>query len=307
MIPAPFESPSTIDCPAFLLCPPFSMNGGEPNNVFMKQMPKEKRRIDHNKALKQFIDMYSFVSNMALVYLLPNSKPLPDETFAADLGIKLPHLKEDLVVINHTFMQSRAGEAKVGEDFFSLMGYEVMQAPKFWQGQSELKYLRSNVYFGGCGIRSSIKVLQWFEEKFNMVVIPMHQNDPKYFHLDASFFVLNSEKVVTCPKLFDPRIIRRVEKYAEIIAIEQELIDCDITGSVRCRKLILNGSPISDLKITDTDFGIERKKIDTLGKIAADNGLELHICNLSEFQKRGGSLACNFFDLNYWSYRKENG
>jgi N-dimethylarginine dimethylaminohydrolase len=306
MIPAPFQSPSTINQPGFLLSPPFSMTGNEPNNIFMQKMSPEKRKINHNRALKQFIDLYSFVTNMALVYLLPNSQPLPDETFAADLGIKLPHLTEDLVVITHTFMRSREGEAQVGEDFFSLMGYKVIQAPKYWQGQSELKYLRENIYFGGCGIRSSTKVLSWFERNFDMVVIPMHQNNPEYFHLDAAFFVLNSERVITCPELFDRSIIKQVEKYAEIIAVDRDLVDCDITGSVRCRKMILNGSPISELKITDNDFSVERKKIDTLNRIASDNGLEVKIFDLSEFQKRGGSLACNFFDLNYWSYRKEN-
>jgi N-dimethylarginine dimethylaminohydrolase len=298
------QNPSKIMYPSVLMCPPFTLEAGYPNNPWMKKIPPEKRKIDHKKAFKQFMDLYQIVSSLAMVYLLPSNvaNHLQDNTYVANLGIIPPHLRENTIILMNTSSPPRKGEDIVGEKFFKMMGYRTIKAPEYFEGEAELKYLRDNIYFGGYGIRTTPQTLQWFSRKFGMRIIPMYQQDPHYYHLDLSLFPLTTEKVITCPEVFSSETIKNVEKFAEIIPIDKELLNYDTACLVRLQRSILCSSELFNLKKTDEHYSAEKRKVQTLTKICANNALEPIFVPLGEMEKSGAGCACMVLHLNMIDY-----
>jgi N-dimethylarginine dimethylaminohydrolase len=95
-----------------------------------------------------------------------------------------------------------------------------------------------------------------------------------------------------------------IEKYTEIIDINEDDAFGGITNSVRMGNMILCASNISELSIKDKDYEAERNKIFTLEKICANEGLEPVIFNLSEYMKSGAMLSCMVMHLNYVDQNK---
>lgn len=84
----------TLKSPAFLMNAPFSLSAANPNNIWMKELPKKERKIDVNKSFNEWMDLYTYLSSMSLVYILPSIPNLQDQTYVANLGIVLPHKKK---------------------------------------------------------------------------------------------------------------------------------------------------------------------------------------------------------------------
>ncbi len=63
---------SATNTPAFLMNVPFSLSAEIANNLYMQGLSPEQRIINHEKAISQFMKLYSFMSRFALVYLLPS-------------------------------------------------------------------------------------------------------------------------------------------------------------------------------------------------------------------------------------------
>ena len=67
-------NPTALSKPAYLMNVPFSLSAEVPNNVWMSEIKDEMRRIDINKAINQFLQLYHFITADALVYLLPTPR-----------------------------------------------------------------------------------------------------------------------------------------------------------------------------------------------------------------------------------------
>jgi N-dimethylarginine dimethylaminohydrolase len=298
-----FPSPATISYPSFLISPPFGLSADEPNNVFMQDIPPEKRKINKSKALRQFLDLYNFLSSISLVYLLPTTPGLQDQIYVSNLFICLPHLKDHPVIISNFKSPPRKEETPIGIDFFKLMNIgPITVSPKYFEGQADLKFLRDNIYFCAHGVRTSHNVHRWFEEVFQMKVIPLQVTDSLY-HLDCSIFPLTREKVVVYTKAFTPKEIKSIEQVAEIIPLEDESVkDAGFTNIVRCRRILISKSSLNVLKITDEDYDKERKRVEFITKLAANNAFEPVFFNMSEFNKSGAAVSCQVAHLNYSDY-----
>ena len=136
-------NPSSLDKPAFLMNIPFSMAADVANNVWMEEIESSERKVDVPRAVNQFLQLYHFMAADAVVYLLPTPKlsGLQDLVFTANIGIVLEHLQDKNVVVMSNFTtEVRRPESKVGNDFFELMGYQVIHSPHHFEGEAELKY-----------------------------------------------------------------------------------------------------------------------------------------------------------------------
>ncbi len=75
---------------------------------------------------KQFMDLYNFVAGGALVNLLPSEGNFQDQVYVANLGIYLPHIKnENHIILSNFTSDPRKGEELVGEKYFNQMGYKT--------------------------------------------------------------------------------------------------------------------------------------------------------------------------------------
>jgi len=297
---------SHLDVPTFLMCPPLSYNTSTPNNIWMEDLDDIERKVDDKKAARQFQALYQFLSSRGVVQLLPvpSNCGLQDLVFTANLGIVLEHLPaKDTVVISNYDSKPRIGETEVGVKFFQSMGYQTIVPSTKFEGEAELKHIYDNVYIGGYGLRSQKETYEQFEEQFDMKIIKVRESDPYLYHLDCSIFPLTYEKTVVCTDLLSTTEIKEIEAVTEIIDVSREEALPGLCNSVRVGNYLLNGSHIHELKRGTENYRLEIAKNRKLEDIAADNGFELALFNLSEYQKGGAALSCMVMHLNRVSYQ----
>jgi N-dimethylarginine dimethylaminohydrolase len=59
-------------------------------------------QINRPKAYKQFMDLYNFMAGQSLVHLLPSEGNFQDLVYVANLGLQLPHIKDE----NHILLSN---------------------------------------------------------------------------------------------------------------------------------------------------------------------------------------------------------
>ena len=293
------ETPSQLPIQSFVMNFPFSLSTADPNNIWMQELTNDELIINKPKAYKQFMDLYNFVAGGAVVNLLPSEGNFQDQVYVANLGIYLPHIKdENHIILSNFTSDPRKGEELVGEKYFNQMGYKTAISPYKWEGEADLKYLYGNKYIGGYGIRSNIKAYEWMEEQYGMDILKVEMVDEYLYHLDCSIFALNNNQTLVCTELFEEKELVEMEKYTEIIDINIDDAFCGLTNSVRMGNMILCASNIAELKKSHEYYEDEVHKIKTLEKICGDAGMEPVIFNLSEYMKSGAMLSCMMMHLN---------
>ena len=293
------ETPSQLPIQSFVMNFPFSLSTADPNNIWMQELTDKELIINKPKAYKQFMDLYNFVAGGAVVNLLPSEGNFQDQVYVANLGIYLPHIKdENHIILSNFTSDPRKGEELVGEKYFNQMGYKTAISPHKWEGEADLKYLYGNKYIGGYGIRSDIKAYEWMEEQYGMDILKLEMVDEYLYHLDCSIFALNNNQTLVCTELFEEEELIEMEKYTELIDIDIDDAFCGLTNSVRMGNMILCASNISELKKSHEYYAGEVHKIKTLEKICGDAGMEPVIFNLSEYMKSGAMLSCMMMHLN---------
>jgi len=293
------ETPSQLPIQSFVMNFPFSLSTADPNNIWMQELTDKELIINKPKAYKQFMDLYNFVAGGAVVNLLPSEGNFQDQVYVANLGIYLPHIKdENHIILSNFTSDPRKGEELVGEKYFNQMGYKTAISPFKWEGEADLKYLYGNKYIGGYGIRSDIKAYEWMEEQYGMDILKVEMVDEYLYHLDCSIFALNNNQTLVCTELFEEEELIEMEKYTEIIDINVDDAFCGLTNSIRMGNMILCASNIAELKKSHEYYEGEVHKIKTLEKICGDAGMEPVIFNLSEYMKSGAMLSCMMMHLN---------
>ena len=246
------ETPSQLQLQSYVMNFPFSLSTNDPNNIWMQELTDDELQINKPKAYKQFMDLYNFMSGQSLVYLLPSEGNFQDQVYVANLGLQLPHIKdENHILLSNYTSDPRKGEELVGEKFFQQMGYKTHISPHKWEGEADIKHLYDNVYIGGYGIRSNIKTYEWMEKNFDMNIIKVAMVDEYMYHLDCSVFPLNHDKTLVCTELYDPEEIKQIEQYTEIIDVDVDNALGGMTNSVRMGNMILCASNIAELKKSD--------------------------------------------------------
>jgi N-dimethylarginine dimethylaminohydrolase len=293
------ETPSQLPFQSYVMNFPFTLSTSDPNNIWMQELTDEELTVNKPKAYKQFMDLYQFMAGGSLVHLLPSEGKFQDQVYVANLGISLPHIKnENHIILSNFTSDPRKGEELVGEKFFNMMGYKTAVSPYKWEGEADLKYLYGNKYIGGYGIRSNIKAYEWMEEQYNMDIIKVAMVDEYLYHLDCSIFALNQDQTLVCTELFDPEEIAELEKHTDIIDIDVDDALGGLTNSVKYGNMILCASNISEMKKSHEYYEGEVHKLKTLEKICSDAGMEPVIFNLSEYMKSGAMLSCMVMHLN---------
>jgi len=293
------ETPSQLPIQSYVMNFPFSLSTADPNNIWMQELTDDELKVNKPKAYKQFMDLYQFMAGGSLVHLLPSEGNLQDQVYVANLGLQLPHIKnENHILLSNFTSDPRKGEELVGEKFFNQMGYKTHISPYKWEGEADIKYLYDNVYVGGYGIRSNIKAYEWMEENFDMNILKVAMVDEYLYHLDCSIFALNQDQTLICTELYDEDEIKMLEKHIEIIDIDVEDALGGLTNSVKYGNMILCASNISEMKKSHEYYEGEKHKIETLEKICSNAGMEPVIFNLSEYMKSGAMLSCMVMHLN---------
>lgn len=304
-----FVMPSDLDIPVYLMCPPFSIDVSQVNNAVMKhtldKLPPGERKSNKLKAVDQFLAIYQFVSNQAMIYLLPSKNGLGDLPYVANIGINLPHVKDNTIVISNYKSEVRKDETPVGIEFFNGLGYKTIVSPPYFEGEADLKFLNKNNYCGAYGERTSMNALNWFSSAYDMNIIPIEMIDKKMYHLDCLLFPLEAEKIWAVTDIIDKKALKQIEKFVEVIPLSIRSGHGGITNCVRMGNLILNGTTINVEKIGTPEYDLEKDKNNMLEKLSAAHGYDLVFFDISEFDKSGAALSCMFMHLNYPELQQE--
>ena len=299
-----FNHIAHTDKPGFLLNVPFSLSTDVPNNSWMVDLSPDERTVNKNKAIEQFMSLYSFLARHAIVYLLPSYPDLQDQTYVANLGIVLPHTEEKTVVISNFRSEPRRGESAIGREFFKLMKFPIIDAPSYFEGEADLKHIRDNLYIGAHGIRTSKEALDWFSESFDMKVIPFLMQDEYLYHLDCCLFPITSECVAVCTEIAQKETVRELEKYVDIYDVSVDDAYSGFNNSVVLGNYVLCASDIDQLSQSDKNYQYEKSKNESLNSLCSSLGMEPVFFNLSEFCKSGALLSCLVMHLNRNNYSK---
>ena len=293
------ETPSRSPFPVFVLCQPLFVDTKIANNVWMKKLNGDKGKIDKERFMGEWYNLFRMLSAEALIYLLPPTKGLQDQTYVNSFAY-LPHIKDqDVIVLSNFAAAGRAGEERVAGDFLRALGYKVVKAPTKFEGEPELKYLRDDIYFGGYGQRTEIATHKWLERTYGAHIIPIQEKSEKLYHLDCSLFVLDQENVMACTDIMDPMTVKRIEKVANITSVPESAANECICNSVRIADLVIMASSLKFMDKTDPLYMKDRRKNDIAEKACRDLGLEIIYLEMKEAQKSGAALSCFCAHLNY--------
>ena len=290
-----------VDDPMFLMNVPYTFTAAKANNVWMEELEGEKRSVDVDKAMTQFLDLYHFIAGDAVVYLLPAPENcgLQDLVFTANLGCVLEHVEDrEVVILSNMATEPRMGETVWGRKFFEGIGFEVFDAPHRFEGEAELKHLKDNIYIGGYGERTDVRVFDWMEDTFDMKIIRMEEVDPYCYHLDCSVFPVTTDNTMVATSLFKRHELEKLSQFTNIIDVSADSAYSGICNSVRLHSTILNSSNLHQLKIGTEEYQCELEKNRELEDVAAKLGFEVAYFNLSEYMKGGALLSCMIMHLN---------
>jgi N-dimethylarginine dimethylaminohydrolase len=294
-----------LNLPVLLMNLPLSLSTQIPNNVYMEEMSPSEREVCLDRAIAQFLPLYRHVAQRAVVYLLPSTPGLQDQTYVSNLGAVLPHCEEDTIVISRFRSSPRVGEERTGADFFKLMNFTVERPPEtfegepvFFEGEADLKHIRGNIYIGAHGMRTSRNALTWVAERFDMEIVPFRIVDRYLYHLDCCVLRITEEAVLLCTSVADQNSVQAIERHCEIIDVPLDEARAGITNSLMLPGEILCDSPIDELSKGCPSYLIEKTKLKRLERICSRFGHSLHFFCMSEFYKSGALLSCLIMHVN---------
>lgn len=302
------KTPSDLDIPIFLMCPPIQAEIRFLNNEWMEDVAKEEGeiKVDLDLFTKQWLDLYTLLSQEALVLTLPPKPGLQDLTFVNSF-VYLPHVDIPTCIVSNFRAEGREPEADVADWFLAECGYQTYRIPNLdwhFEGEAELKYLRDNIYIGHVGVRTDEEALDWIAKTFDANIIKIRHNDDKeameyLYHGDCIYFPITPNDVILCTDVVDKKSIKELEKVANVIPVSKELAYQGICNSISVGYTIYNADNSDAFEVDSDDFKIEMQKNDTLVEIASQFAMEVVFVSLTEALKLGALLSCMVSRLNY--------
>jgi len=310
------RTPSDLDVTVLVMSPPIIQKVFVDNNVFMEEDEEligNKFSVD--KLFNQWFEIYQVISQYALILTLPPN-PLLQDLVWVNQFLYLPHVEEPTCIISNFAAEGRDPESDIAENFLAEMGYKTYRIPDpewTFEGEPDCRYLKDNIYLAGYGERTCEEALDWIAEKFDAKIIKLGKTTDFVYHFDEACCVLSEDKVMVATPYVDKKALKEVEKYAEIIPVEdKDVIEFCIMNNLVIGYTIFAGTYIDIFEPDTEEFNIEMKKIETLEQIAFDNGFDLVMFEIGQFMKQGAALSCcfahlNYADRKYQSYYKEYG
>lgn len=224
------------------------------------------------------------------VVVAEGQRGLPDMVFCANQS--LPHINEDgskQVVMSIMHADERKQEVPFIKKFYKDNNYEIIELDegKFndFEGMGDaIWHFKKGLIWGGYGFRSSKEVYSVVSKAFDVPVIALELVDPKFYHLDTCFCVLNEETVLIYPPAFRPEGLELIH------ALFPNVIEC---GKYEAEELFACNAVSADGKNVFIQQGCT-----DVNKKLRDAGFMVHEFSTGEYLKSGGSVFC--MKMLYW-------
>jgi N-dimethylarginine dimethylaminohydrolase len=229
-------------------------------------------------AVRQWEDLRaSYLGLGHSVQLLEPVPGLVDMVFTANGGFTI----DDTAYLASFAYPQRQPESDAYRAWFPVNGFEVREPDAVNEGEGDFAYV-GGVIVAGSGYRSTVGSHAELEAVFGREVLSVTLIDPKFYHLDVAFTVLDSEakdgpaRVAYLPSAFDA---------ASRALLAERFPDSILVSEAEAELLALNS--VSDgLNVVVADAAV-----DYIRQLSA-NGYNPVPVDLSELLKGGGGIKC---------------
>jgi N-dimethylarginine dimethylaminohydrolase len=269
-----------------VMCPPRYLSTRIKNNVWMSG-----EKIDTERACRQYERLKNVVEALGVTVLeIPPRKDCQDQTYVANIGIAI----EPYIVLANYKAPGRACEVQPARAFFEELGYECIQPPYHFEGEADLKKWRDGVYFGGHGQFTDRRALDWIADRCKVDIIPLHEVNPKVYHLDCSVLVVDEDNLIVSKAGLDAESFGRLKKLAEVVEPPPEIFTTGITNAylVREKEICLSGTFNPEMP----DY---RKAMQWMNCTFDRFGFTVLFMDVDEFDKSGADLSCCIMHLDF--------
>jgi N-dimethylarginine dimethylaminohydrolase len=273
------------DSETLLMCRPEGFAIQYEINPWMKD---QIGRVSPDLARQQWQGLFSALSEVARIEVMPADPAWPDLVFTANAGLPLPWRKE-FVLSNFRYPQ-RQGEQPIDRAWFDAAGWNCIELPgeAIFEGAGDALLDAEGRLWIGAGPRSSDATPRHLAEFLACPIERLTLADPAFYHLDTCFCPLPIGGALYVPAAFDAASRERLLRgFGDaLIALTPE------EGNLFCANAVCIGDSV-----------IMNRATPRLAGKLAERGLRVVQTPLSEFMKSGGSAKCLTLSLDGWMYR----
>lgn len=263
-----------------LMCPPDYYRIAYEINPWMKTSNPANFELAGSQwhALKNI-----FESLGVHVEIITPQPSVPDMVFTANCGFML-----GCDIYMSTFAkEQRAPERTHYAQWFKNRDYRVwglpldsQKKPPYFEGAGDALHVGKNLFVAS-GFRSDKSVPDLLKKIWpDMNVIHVELTDPYFYHLDTCFCPLNNSQALIYPPAFSQQSFDTIS----------QTIDCIEICQKDALKFACNAVVIGHNIVMAQGCSHTKEQLESLG-------WNVHECDLSEYQKAGGSAKCLTFKL----------
>lgn len=230
--------------------------------------------FDRQIAEQQWLKLYELYESLGYeIELIEPVKNLPDMVFTANGGL----VYSDKVVLPTFKHPERQPETLVFKKWFEdyFPNSQILAPGSNFEGEGDALFVGDKL-FGGYGFRSSREEYKQISEFLGVEVVPLELVDPRFYHFDTCFSVLNSETVAYFPGAFSKEA--------------QKLIETNIPSTIKVSEKDAESFGLN--MFSDGKNVVVAEQAKDFQEQLADRGYVVHTVDVSEFKKSGGGIKC---------------
>lgn len=237
--------------------------------------------VDTSLAFKQWEEVCTIYKKLNLnIYHFEPLAGCPDMVFCANTFLAFSKDGKRQAILSNMHSHFRTPELAPTKNWLLSQGFEVHETPDEFKlegtGDGIWNY-EANELFLGHGHRTNIGVVSFLNNYIDNI-IPLELPDPRFYHLDTCFAVLNKNTAVYIEEAFTTDGIRTLKrKFNDLIRIDLKEGIKNFAGNLFCpdQKNVIIQAGATNLK----------------SELAKRNFI-IHEVETSEFIKSGGSVFC---------------
>lgn len=231
-------------------------------------------QLDKSLAMEQWDNLYqTYLSLGYEIELIEPVEGLPDMVFTANGGL----VYKDKTVLPTFKHPERQPETPVFKKWFENYSpnSQLLTPNSYFEGEGDALFVGDKLY-GGYGFRSNKEEYEQIGNFLGVEVVPLELVDPRFYHFDTCFSVLDSETVAYFPGAFSQEAKELVEKNVpHTIKVDEK--DAQVFG--------LNMFSDGKNCVVATQATVFQKQL-------TDRGYNVIPVDVYEFKKSGGGIKC---------------
>ena len=262
-----------FDRPTYLMCPP---QWYDVNYVINPWMAGNLHRPSRDRAFTQWRQLFDELRRYADLRVLPAERGCPDMTFLGHTGL-VQHGIAAVSSFAHAERQAEEGHLRRWLEEAGFLLWDTPREITFEGGGDAIFDETGQILWAAHGVRTCERSHKHLAAAWHVPVQSLHLVDPRFYHLDTCFALLQGGFVLYYPDAFDAASQARIES---VYAPERRLIVTESEAiQFACNVLALG----RNIFIGEVKGSISER--------LSEAGFRVHSCLMSEFRCGGGSVG----------------